>query len=156
VADIIIGVFENPFAIDINPNTNTIYVATWDSDTVSVIDGKTDSVTANITVQSPNAITVNPNTNTIYVANRDSNTVTVIDGKTDSVLEDINLSGSPSSLAIDLKTNVIYVCDQDIGTLSLIQPKTEIPKNVEILSTNPYLYLSIITLVIKKIITFII
>ncbi|MGC2575216.1 MAG: hypothetical protein WA364_27230 [Candidatus Nitrosopolaris sp.] len=57
-------------------------------DTVSVIDGKVNKVTANITAgknpyavigTSPNGLSVNPLTNIVYVANRGDNTVTVIE-----------------------------------------------------------------------------
>ena len=56
--------------------------------TVSVIDGKTNRVTANVTVgNSPYGVSVNPSTNIAYVANYDDNTVSVIDGKTNRVTD---------------------------------------------------------------------
>ena len=51
-------------------STNIVYVANYDDDTVSVIDGKTNSVTSNIKVgTSPSAVSVNPSTNIVYVTN---------------------------------------------------------------------------------------
>ncbi len=67
--------------VAVNPNTNTIYIANWLSNNVSVINGNTNQVIATIPVgQCPQGVAVNPNTNTIYVANIDSNTVSVING----------------------------------------------------------------------------
>jgi YVTN family beta-propeller protein len=61
-------------------------VANHGDDTVSVIDGKTNTVTATIPVgQYPSAVSVNPSTNIIYVANHGDNTVSVIDGKTNTL-----------------------------------------------------------------------
>jgi YVTN family beta-propeller protein len=61
--------------------TNTVYVANAISNSVSVISGKTHTVTATITVGStPAAVAVNPATGTVYVTNAVSNTVSVISG----------------------------------------------------------------------------
>jgi len=84
VANIPVG--DEPEDIDINPNTNTIYVSNAQSDTVSVIDGKTNKVSTNIPVENPRGIAVNPNTNTVYVTHRDSNIVSVIDGNINAVV----------------------------------------------------------------------
>src|SRR5438309_4879428 len=63
------------YDIGVNPNTNTIYVASpggynCQGCAISVIDGATSSVTNTIMDQSgPIDVGVNPNTNKIYVAN---------------------------------------------------------------------------------------
>ena len=47
-----------------------IYVANYDDNTTSVIDGKTNSVVKTVHVgKNPYGIAVNPNTNMIYVSN---------------------------------------------------------------------------------------
>ena len=57
-----------PWAIAVNPVTNTIYVVNSNSNNVTVIDGATNA-TATVTAGSfPDAIAVNPVTNMIYVA----------------------------------------------------------------------------------------
>ena len=71
----------SPWAIAVNPVTNTIYVANYDDDDVSVIDGSTNTVGHDISVgNNPDAILVDPVNNLIYVANYSSNSVTVING----------------------------------------------------------------------------
>ena len=53
-----------------NPLTNTAYVANVNDNTVSVISGKAETVTATIPVGSfPHDVADNPVTNTIYVTN---------------------------------------------------------------------------------------
>ena len=60
-----------------------VYVTNHDDNTVSVIDGKTNSVTTTIQLGwGPSGISVNPSTNIVYVTNSVGNTVSVIDGKT--------------------------------------------------------------------------
>jgi YVTN family beta-propeller protein len=81
-------------------------VANWYSETISVIDGKTDSVIWNGTNVGllPADIAVNTNTDKIYVANAGSNTVSVIDG---SSLKNIKNLIAPQEARMDQSTNMI-------------------------------------------------
>ena len=75
-----VSVGKGPLAVAVNPVTNKIYVANFDGDTVTVIDGATNS-TATVSVgDHPQAVAVNPETDKIYVVNNRSDSVTVIDG----------------------------------------------------------------------------
>jgi YVTN family beta-propeller protein len=97
-ATVIATVGRYPFGISVNPSTDMAYVANSDSNTVSVIDGKTNTVISNITVgRSPVAISANPSTNIAYVANADSNTVFVIDGKTNTSVHSFTPIQAPST-----------------------------------------------------------
>ena len=76
-----ISVGSIPYGVGVNVDTNKIFVANNENNTVSVIDGLSNQVLDTIPVgQSPYEIAVNPNTNKIYVTNQGSNTVSVIDG----------------------------------------------------------------------------
>jgi YVTN family beta-propeller protein len=56
------------------------------SDTASVIDGATNTVTATVPVGSvPVGVGVDPSTDMIYLANSSSDSVSVIDGATNTV-----------------------------------------------------------------------
>jgi YVTN family beta-propeller protein len=75
-------------AIALNPETNMVYVADGENDTVSVIDAlHYRLITTKQVGTTPADITVNPETNMVYVVNSDSNTVSVIDGSTNEVME---------------------------------------------------------------------
>src|SRR5258708_10753576 len=67
-----------PYSVAVNPVTNKIYVANYNSANVTVIDGATNSTTTVNAGTKPTAVAVNPVTNEIYVANQMSNNVTVI------------------------------------------------------------------------------
>jgi YVTN family beta-propeller protein len=71
-------------AAAVNPVANMIYAANSDSNTVTVIDGATNSTSTVTTGSNTLWVSVNPVTNKIYADNYDSNTVTVIDGATNS------------------------------------------------------------------------
>lgn len=71
-------VFAKPFGIAVN--SNYVYVANYRSNTMTGIDGKTNTVVNTVPVgTSPSAIAINPTTNKIYVAN------SVIDVKTKAI-----------------------------------------------------------------------
>ncbi len=115
-----IAVGKNPRAVAVNPLTNRIYVANLNDDTVTVIDGATDMVTATInTGDGPLALGINKVTNKIFVANCGDNTVTIIDGATNST-SSVAAGGYPSSVAVNEATNKAYVLNQNSDFLTII------------------------------------
>ncbi|MDA1676801.1 YncE family protein, partial [Bacillus cereus group sp. TH152-1LC] len=83
---------------------NKIYVANSGANTVSVIDGATNTVVGGaISVGSgPSGIGVNTSTNKIYVANSGANTVSVIDGATNTVVGSaIPVGSGPSGIGVN-------------------------------------------------------
>ena len=120
-----ITVGEHSEFLVINPSTNKIYVTNRKDNTVSVINGATNTVTTTIPVGShPVTADVNIATNKIYVANTGNgvgNTVSVIDGSTDTVTATVTVGYYPASVAVDSVTNKIYVadfCGNDINCLT--------------------------------------
>ena len=106
----------NPAGVAVNPSTNTIYVAAGDS--VSVVNGMTNAITATIPVSGPLALAINAATNRLYVATAAG--ISVINGTTNSVAATVPLSSGPSSIAVNPTTNTIYV--GSIGSTGSISP----------------------------------
>src|SRR5882724_4291974 len=72
---------QQPMAIAVNEITHKTYVVNHNSDSVTVLDGKSRSVIATIkTGRAPEGLGINPVTNLIYVANSTDSSVAVIDG----------------------------------------------------------------------------
>ena len=158
---ITIEVDDYPHSLDTDPDNNRIYVANLFSDTVSVIDGNTNTVLTNVTVGDyPEALAVNQKTNTIYVVNRDKN-VSVIDGNTNTVLTNVTVGDYPLGIAVNPNTNMIFVTshnytsvisgytNQVIGSIPLtgdeiaidstrniVYIATNIPSKIEIIDGN--------------------
>jgi YVTN family beta-propeller protein len=110
-----------PIGIAVNPSTNKVYAVNEYSNTVSVIDTKTDTVKSTINLGNfPYGIDINPLNNRIYVTNRGSNTVSVLDGSVDTKLDDISVGKSPVGIAVNPSANWIYVTNLDDGTMSVI------------------------------------
>jgi YVTN family beta-propeller protein len=76
-----IPVSSGQFGVAVNPKTNTIYAANYFSNTVSVISGRTNTITDTISFPAnsyPYDVAANPRTNTIYVASLGSDVVSVL------------------------------------------------------------------------------
>jgi YVTN family beta-propeller protein len=89
---------------------------------VSVISGRTNTVTATIPVGggpfAPFAVATDPKTNTIY-ANGDDG-VSVISGRTNTVTATIPVRGGAFAIAADPKAKAIYVANHDSNTVSVL------------------------------------
>jgi YVTN family beta-propeller protein len=123
-----IAVGDGPYDVDVNPNTNMIYVTNYNNNTVSVINGRTNTLAAeDIAVDNkPTGIDVNPNTNMIYVTNSDSNTVSVIDGRTNNIVRTISTDTLPVDVAVNSNpdTNAIYLTNLFSHIISVIDGTT--------------------------------
>jgi len=127
VASVPVG--PHPDVVAVNQTTNTIYVADLDFDTVTAIDGATNTATT-IQIGGKNALgdlAVNEKTNTVYALNDGTQSssltgivitpgfVAVINGATNTVTATIALPDLASHMAVNPVTNQIYV-----STLSAI------------------------------------
>jgi YVTN family beta-propeller protein len=125
----------NPCAVAVNSVTNKIYVADAGSNSVTVIDGSSESTTTVAVGASPSALAVNTVTNKIYVANRLSSSVTIIDGATNEVAN-VAVGALPQSVAVNQATNKIYVADYGDKTVTVIDGETNTTITV-LAGTNP-------------------
>ena len=123
-----IHVGSEPDAVAIDPSSHNVYVANFDSKTVSVIDesgdAKTGKVTATIHVRSgPDAVAVDSSNHNVYVANGNGDSVSVIDESGDAntgrVTATISVPGYPNGIAVDPVNHNVYVSSAS-DTVSVI------------------------------------
>jgi YVTN family beta-propeller protein len=120
-----IKVGDHPRAIAINPFTNTIYVGNLFSKSVSIINGQTNKVVANIAgIDYPDDAAVDPSINMVYVTSRYAHEVSVINGQTNKVVAKVMLDISPIEIAVDSSLHRVYVADMDNETISVINGQT--------------------------------
>jgi YVTN family beta-propeller protein len=112
-----------PVALDINPVTNKVYVANTNSNSVTVIDGATNSAVTVPAGWAPQAVAVDSAINKIYVANSNSNTVTVIDG-TNNATSTVGVGSEPMAIAANPVTNKIYVSNYHGTSVTVIDGAT--------------------------------
>jgi DNA-binding beta-propeller fold protein YncE len=104
-----------PRTVAVNPNTSRIYVTDYFSKNLTVIDARSHSVLARITLpaNNSNGIAIDYNTNTIYVLVEGG--VAEINGSTNKVVGELPLDFGPGSLAYDPSTHIIYGSPETVG-----------------------------------------
>ena len=130
-SNIPVGSKPNSIAIGLG----NIYVTNSGSNTISVIDGKTNKVVATIPVgASPHDI-IGSMLGKLYVTNSGSNTISVIDGKTNKVVATIPVSNFPRGIAV-ADNGLIYTTNSGSDNVSVIDGKTN-----KVVATIPSGYL---------------
>jgi len=69
----------DPLSVAINPANNRVYVANYESNAVTVIDGATNQAWTIAVGTNPYAIAVSASSNLVFIANRGSSSLSVID-----------------------------------------------------------------------------
>jgi YVTN family beta-propeller protein len=96
------------------------YVSNFGSNTVSVVDGKNNSVVVTMTVgKSPFGLAVNAAGTRAYVANYTDGSVSVIDTTSNTVLTSVLVGASPSGVAVSGDDTKVYVANGG-GTVAVI------------------------------------
>lgn len=98
-----------------------IHVLNSSSNTISVIDGTTNTFIGNIIVGSgPFGIGVNSMTNRLYVANFGSSNVSVIDGNSNTLITTVTVGTNPVGVGVNPTSNRIYIANWGSRTVSVI------------------------------------
>jgi YVTN family beta-propeller protein len=143
-----IAVGSEPDGVAVDQQTDTVYVANYNDNTVSVIDGancnaavtKGCGQTAPTVVvgEGPDVAAVNETTDTVYVPNSGGNTVSVIDGATcnatvtsgcDQTPSTVTVGNDPYAVAVDPGTHTVYAANtgsegSGFGSVSVINAAT--------------------------------
>jgi YVTN family beta-propeller protein len=120
---------EIPCAITVDPKTNTLYVADYGDNTVSVIDATTGKKLATIPVgHHPKAIAIDANSNSVFVANTSDGTVTVIDTTSNGVVATLPAGKNPFALAVVPGSSRLYVANEAGDNPSTVVDLAEIYK----------------------------
>jgi len=97
------------------------------SDTVSVVDGATNTVLTTVPVGTgPYGAAYDSYDGNVYVANKVSNNVSVINGATDKVVDTIPVGSWPYSVAYDSSNGDVYVANDDSNNVSVINGATNL------------------------------
>jgi YVTN family beta-propeller protein len=114
----------SPSAVAVNATTNRIYVTNADSNTLTVIDGATDTVSRVIDVGSdPVSVAVDSATGEIYVACYATDNIVAID-LANQAMNAISLGFSPLSVAVDQATGKVYAVGAGSSSVAVIDETT--------------------------------
>lgn len=128
--------------IQINGETNKIYVANEFSNSISVIDGASGKSKSVHVGADPRSIAIDDLLGKIYVANTFGDTVSVIDGYNDSKIKDIHLGKEPFDLVVHTNITLgnykIYVANVRNNTVSVINSNTDTKERDIPVGISPY------------------
>jgi YVTN family beta-propeller protein len=103
------------------------YVTNLASNSVSVIDTATNTVTATITsLSSPNGIALTPNDEYAYITNGGNNSVSIISTTMNTVNATVTVGINPYGVAITPNSEYAYVTNLISGTVSVINTATNL------------------------------
>jgi YVTN family beta-propeller protein len=108
-----------PMALAVDQKLNKIYVVNQGSNSLTVIDGATDSPVTVPVGHYPTAVAVNPATGRVYVVNHSDSTVSVLQPPNYSV-RTVPTGKWPQSVAVNPVTNGIYITNDGDNTVSVI------------------------------------
>ena len=101
------------------------YITNAGSNTVSVLNTSSNSVTATIPVgPNPVSVAVSPSGSRAYVTNAGSNSVSVIDTGALTVTQNVTVGGNPVSVAITPDGSQVYVANARSNSVSVINTST--------------------------------
>jgi PQQ-dependent catabolism-associated beta-propeller protein len=104
--------------------TGRIFVTNERSDSISVIDSKTNQIETTVEVgKRPRGIGFSPDHSELYVAVSDENAIAVVDPKTLQVLRKFEAGSDPETFAVHPNGN-IYISNEDDAKATVINPKT--------------------------------
>lgn len=108
-----------------HPARSTIYVPNVLADTVSVVDGTSDTIVATIPVgHFPYTALVTRDGSQVFVADSSSDEVSIISTATNKVTHTVPTDGGPFQLATDPRGAFVYVANS-AGTVSVISTATD-------------------------------
>jgi len=117
------------WSLDYNPAKELLYVADYNSNSIHVIDGKTDEVIQTIDVpRHPFTVRADPISNVVIVASLAGNEITFLEDVTDQysvkpiheVVETITVSGGPWGLELDPLHHHAYVTNRGCECVTVI------------------------------------
>ncbi len=129
------------FLISLFANTiaQTAYITDEASDAVSVINLKTNLLTATIRVgHSPYGVAVSPDGSKVYITNSGSNNVSVIDALTNTVTATIRVGLQPIGITVSPDGNTVYVANGVGNTVTVINSATNAVCATISIGNNPY------------------
>jgi len=129
------------------------YIPNADSNTVSVIDTATNTVTATIPVgESPNGVAVHPAGTFVYVTHHGSPIISIINTATNTVAAIVSVGSYPNGVAVHPAGSFVYVANFYSDTVSVIDTATntvittvpvgDAPFGVAVHSMGTYVYVT--------------
>jgi YVTN family beta-propeller protein len=123
-----------PDDLTVNPITSTLYVANAGSNTISIIDTKTNRIITNVsTLSVPDAVYFSKTLNNLYVANIGSNTISSLDTITKKVISYTKVGSYPNFIDASESGKWIFVSNRESQSVSVIDSdNNQVVSNIKV------------------------
>jgi YVTN family beta-propeller protein len=133
---VLLAVFLSPLTAFASPFA---YITNNASNTVSVVDTATNTVTANVAVGTgPTGVAVNAAATRVYVTNSTSSTVSVINTSTNTVSATVAVGIGPVGIAVNRAGTMVYVANRLSNSVSVIDTSTNTVTATVNVGSGPY------------------
>ena len=116
-----ITVENQPLSLAYDSGLGEIFVASYNSSSVSVISDSTNQIVATIEVgPSPNGVAYDPGTGRIFVSNYNSTSLSVIADANNTVITNVPLEKQPQGIAFDSGKGELFITYSESNKVSVI------------------------------------
>ncbi len=125
VATVRVGV--SPAQMAVSPDQRSVYIANTGSDTVSVLDTKTNTVARTIALprgSRPIGIALSPSGRSLYTADGGANRVSVLDTRSKRVVTSMRVGTQPVDVAVAPDGKTLYTANSGSDDVSVIDATT--------------------------------
>jgi YVTN family beta-propeller protein len=125
VATVHVGVA--PAQMAVSPDRRSVYIANTGSDTVSVLDTRSNTIARTIALpggSKPVDVAVAPDGRYLYTADGGSNRVSVLDTRATRVVSSVRVGTQPLSVAVAPDGKKVYAANSGSGDVSVIDART--------------------------------
>lgn len=96
-----------------------VYIANFNSDTVTVLNATTAALVTTIAVgTNPFGLAISPDGTRLFVANRASGTISIVDTATNGIVGTITGGTLPAGMAVSADGSTIYIANESDGTVT--------------------------------------
>lgn len=123
---IIEGVGTRATGLALDPETNRLFVASVNDNTVAVVDLNTHQVLSLIPTEGEGStqLVFDPALKRLFVGNQQSNDVSVIDTQSGRVIRKVETAGQPLGMALHPSTRQLFVTTRQGGVVTVIDTET--------------------------------
>ncbi len=124
----IIKVGDGPRGLAYMQQSQELYVANSQSNSISIIDANTRQVVRTISLNfgdTPSRMVLSPDEQTLYIINYGSNDLVSIDTRSYQEIGRVSLGTSPCGIAADQFTGLIYISNQESDNISVYDPASQ-------------------------------
>jgi uncharacterized repeat protein (TIGR01451 family) len=121
-----VPVGQQPDGVDVDPGSGIVYVANFGSNTLSLVNGPTNTLLVTSTADGePSMVVHHPLSHKVYVTNHGAHTVGVYSGDSGELLKSIPVGGGPYGIALDPVRDRLYTANREGPSVTVLDTNSD-------------------------------